>query len=361
MPGGTQRDGIEPMTPALLVDEGPHHAVFSKPAGMTVVAGRGVPRPTLLDVAVERFGEGVRPVHRIDRPTTGLCVVAKTPYGQQALSEAFRRHLVDKRYLAVVEGSPAFDKLDIDARLSRQDDPDARKGPMAHQHVADDGVRALTRVRVLARGDGIALVEARPETGRMHQIRAHLAHVGHPIVGDAQYGATTAYVQGAVMLHAFAVSFPLPQGGRAFVIGPPPAEYVAFLGKRGIVVVPIIDDLRAAFTAASAKAAASSSAPAKRPSSSSSSSSSSTATRPRAPALSSSSQASSSSKPGAAARPAGAKRAASGAKRGAGGSARDGTKARPPPPSLWGRRDAGAPTSGAPDSGGPSPGRRRRR
>ena len=240
------------MTNAVVVDEGPHHAAFVKPAGMTVVAGRGVPRPTLLDVAIERFGKGARPVHRIDRPTTGLCIVAKTAYGQQALSNAFRRHLIDKRYLAVVEGAPTFTKIDVDARLQREDDPDARKGPLAHQRVVGDGeegVRALTRVKVLARGDGVALVEARPETGRMHQIRAHLAHVGHPIVGDAQYGATTKYVEGAVMLHAFAISFPLPQGGRAFVVAPPFREFLAFLQKRGVDGAAIARDLAERFRA----------------------------------------------------------------------------------------------------------------
>ena len=223
----------------IVVDEGPHHAVLLKPAGMTVVAGRGVPRPTLLDLAIERFGSGVRPVHRIDRVTAGLCVVAKTPYGQQAISEAFRRHLVDKRYLALVEGVPSWDKLDIDARLARIDDPEAshggKKGPLAWQTVDDAGVRALTRVRVLARGSSTALVEARPETGRMHQIRCHLAHVGFPIVGDTLYGATRPFTdQRGVGLVAFAISFPLPHGGRAFVVGPLPDPFMAALRADGI-------------------------------------------------------------------------------------------------------------------------------
>jgi RluA family pseudouridine synthase len=224
---------------APLVDEGTHHAVFVKPAGMTVVAGRGVPRPTLLDVAQQRF-PGARPVHRLDRVTHGLCIVAKSPFGQQALTEAFRRHLVDKRYLAVVEGQPGWDKLDIDARLARIDDPDARKGPLAWQTVDPNGIRALTRVRVLARGEGIALVEARPETGRMHQIRCHLAHVGHPIVGDTLYGAKTPWLDDkSVALLALAVSFPLPQGGRAFVTAPLPPTWKAALERARVDVRPV--------------------------------------------------------------------------------------------------------------------------
>lgn len=242
-----------PPSPSLIVvDEGPHHAVLVKPAGMTVVAGRGVPRPTLLDLAVERFGSGVRPVHRIDRVTAGLCVVAKTPFGQQAITEAFRRHLVDKRYLALVEGSPPWDKLDIDARLARIDDPDARKGPLAWQTIDDNGVRALTRVRVLARGDGAALVEARPETGRMHQIRCHLAHVGHPIVGDKLYGAKRAFPdERGVGLLAFAISFPLPHGGRSFVVGPLPAPFAEALAACGIdskVVEPVAEKFKRPLT-----------------------------------------------------------------------------------------------------------------
>jgi RluA family pseudouridine synthase len=223
-----------------IVNQGPHHAVLDKPAGMVVVAGRGVPRPTLLDVAIELFGQGVRPVHRIDRVTSGLCLIAKTTYGQQALSEAFRRHFIDKRYLCVVEGVPAWKKLDVDARLARIDDPDAKKGPLAWQTVSDTGVRALTRFSVLAIGNGCALVEARPETGRMHQIRCHAAHIGHPLLGDAMYGAKERYPdEKGIALVAFAVSFPLPQSGRAFIVGEPPTSFMQLLKERGIDPAPL--------------------------------------------------------------------------------------------------------------------------
>lgn len=251
-----------------VVDEGPHHAVLLKPAGMTVVGGRGVPRPTLLDLAIARWPT-TKPVHRLDKPTYGVCIVAKSTYGQQALSDAFRRHLVDKRYLALVEGSPTWEKLDIDARLARIDDPDAKKGPMAHQTVDDvEGVRALTRVRVIGRSSTHALVEARPETGRMHQIRCHLAHVGHPIVGDAQYGAKGPSQwpdDKGLGLVAFCVSFPLPQGGRAFVVGDVPEAMRKALSDANISAAPIAklaDDFKKLGATAPAK---SSSAHAARP------------------------------------------------------------------------------------------------
>jgi 23S rRNA pseudouridine955/2504/2580 synthase len=239
---------------AIVLDEGPHWAVLDKPAGMTVVGGRGVPRPTLLDLAVERWPDA-RPVHRLDKPTTGCCAVAKTAFGQQALSEAFRRHLTDKRYVAIVCGVPTWEKLDVDARLARVDDPDlpkeraGKKGVMAVQTIDEqNGVRALTRLRVLARGDGVALVEARPETGRMHQIRCHLAHVGHPLVGDVLYGAPLRdFVVGQdVALHACALSVPRPEGGRAFVTARVPAAWWAFAAEKNLSLAAV-DELRTRF------------------------------------------------------------------------------------------------------------------
>ena len=160
---------------APLLQRGEHWLVFNKPAGMTVVSGRGVPRPTLLDLAVELV-PAAKPVHRLDKPTTGCCVIATSTFGQQALSDAFRRHIIDKRYVAIVEGTPTWTNLAVDARLARVDDPDVkiagRKAPLAIQTVADDGVRALTRLRVLARGQGFSLIEARPALRRQRCISA---------------------------------------------------------------------------------------------------------------------------------------------------------------------------------------------
>lgn len=239
--------------PLHILDEGPHHAVLDKPAGVVVVRARGVPGPTVLDVAQERYGAGVRPVHRLDRGTTGCLVVARTPFGQQALSDAFRRHLIDKRYLAIVQGLPSFERLDIDARLARVDEPAARRGPVARQTLDPAGQRALTRVRVWARGEAASLIEARPETGRMHQIRIHCAHVGHPLIGDALYGASE--VAERPLLHAAALSFPAPSGGRRFALCPPPADFVAAAARVGIDALAVFQQIAASFAPAPARPA----------------------------------------------------------------------------------------------------------
>lgn len=206
-----------------VLDEGPHHVVVDKPPGILVVRARGSTSSTLLDLVTDRYGKGIRPVHRLDRGTSGCCAFARTPFGEQALTDAFRKRLVDKRYVCVVEGEPDFRKRNIDARLLRVDDQDARSGPLAWQTVDDAGQHASTRIEVLASAGGLSLVEARPQTGRMHQIRVHLAHVGHPIVGDALYGAEREFAANHVALHAFLLSLPLPGGGRCFVAADVPA------------------------------------------------------------------------------------------------------------------------------------------
>ncbi|MES2504346.1 MAG: RNA pseudouridine synthase [Myxococcota bacterium] len=213
-------------TPLQILDQGKHHLVVFKPSNMVVVTGRGAPKPTLLDVAIAEFGKGIRPVHRLDRGTTGCCILAKDLFGQQALSNAFRKHLVNKTYLAIIEGVPDFKKLSVDARLKRVDTPNNKKS-LAHQTIAEDGERALTHLKVLSTTDGLTLIEARPVTGRMHQIRAHLSHLGFPIIGDILYGSKRDYAPHSLALHAYSVDFPVPEGGRKKIVAEPDERFAA--------------------------------------------------------------------------------------------------------------------------------------
>ncbi|MCP4499464.1 MAG: RNA pseudouridine synthase [Deltaproteobacteria bacterium] len=229
----------------VLVDE-LHFCIVQKPVNVVVVEGRGVPRPTLHELVIERFGKGVLPVHRLDRVTSGCTVFAKTAFGEQTIMEAFRRRHVDKRYLALVEGLPEFNKQMVDVKLLRVDNENAKRGAVAWQTVDDKGQRATTRLRVLARGKRFSVVEARPETGRMHQIRVHLAHLGFPIAGDRLYGAQIALSDEelgahAVGLHALAISIPRPKGGRAFARAPLPGHWQRILDDEGIDVEPMLE------------------------------------------------------------------------------------------------------------------------
>ena len=164
-----------------------HLLVVDKPAGVVVHPGAGNARGTLVNGLLHEFPElAVLPragiVHRLDKDTSGLMLVARTTEAQHALGRLLGRREVSRRYLAVVEG--VLDAgTDIDAPIGR--DPLRR----TRQAVRLDGRAALTRVRVLERFRAHTLIEAILETGRTHQIRVHLASVRHPLVGDSRYGA----------------------------------------------------------------------------------------------------------------------------------------------------------------------------
>jgi 23S rRNA pseudouridine1911/1915/1917 synthase len=177
--------------PLAIVHQDDDLLVVDKPAGLVVHPGAGVRSGTLAhgllhhDPAIAGVGGADRPgiVHRLDRDTSGLLVVARTARAHRALVEAMRRREVRRVYLALVWGDPPEDEDTIVAPIAR--DPRERK----RMAVARRGGRAaVTHVRVLERFGVAALVEVRLETGRTHQIRVHLAHRRLPVVGDAVYG-----------------------------------------------------------------------------------------------------------------------------------------------------------------------------
>jgi 23S rRNA-/tRNA-specific pseudouridylate synthase len=148
------------------------------------------------------------PVHRLDRLTSGALLVAKTRIAARALSRALSRGEVRKTYLAVVEGAPAADAGEISAPLV------TTKGARSHSTIAVDGKEARTIYTISRklRGDR-TLLEVSMRTGRTHQIRAHLASIGHPIVGDKEYGAGSSS-GGRLLLHAWKLRFSHPVSGR---------------------------------------------------------------------------------------------------------------------------------------------------
>jgi 23S rRNA pseudouridine1911/1915/1917 synthase len=225
--------------------------VVNKPAGMTVHPAPGHPGGTLVDALLARFPEmaamaepgGVmRPgiVHRLDKDTSGVMVVARTPFARMELARQFKERTVGKIYLAVVRGLVARERFSIERPVGRH--PVERKRMSVN---SPHGRAATSEVRVLARmaaaGADATLVAVRPLTGRTHQIRVHLASIGHPCLGDRVYGgrqARGAQLEGSFdrqALHALALrlSHPRTAAGLEFV-APPPGDLTGFLAARGV-------------------------------------------------------------------------------------------------------------------------------
>ncbi len=228
--------------------------VVNKPAGMTVHPAPGHRDATLVDGLLARFPDlaavaepdGVfRPgiVHRLDRETSGVMVVARTPHAKVSLSHQFKARTVRKVYLAIVRGLVARDQITI-ARPVGRHPIDRKRMSVASRtpREAVSHVAVLCRFGTKAKGqDAATLVAVRPETGRMHQIRVHLASAGHPCLGDALYGRTSRAGADAGFdrhaLHALMLSFDHPRtGARVDFWAPPPDDFVRFLGARGFAL-----------------------------------------------------------------------------------------------------------------------------
>ncbi len=189
--------------------------VVDKPAGLVVHPTKGVATGTLAAGLAHRYG-GFHLINRLDRETSGLLVVARHALAAQRLTLAIGRRELIRTYQALVAGVPASDGT-IDA-------PIAPVPGAARRAVAVDGKRAVTHYRVVARGAALALVELTLETGRTHQIRVHMAHIGHPVVGDDRYGPQPRQWP-RVCLHACAVTFPHPLTGERIALAAPwPAD-----------------------------------------------------------------------------------------------------------------------------------------
>jgi len=201
--------------------------VLDKPAGMTVHPGAGQRTGTLANAllalsegALSTLGGPDRPgiVHRLDKDTSGVIVCARTDKAHRFLASAFHDRKVEKRYLAIVEGSPREDTGTIDAPIGRS--PRDRK-KMA---IVEGGRNAVTHFTVKERfGKKAALLEVAIETGRTHQIRVHLASRGLPVLGDTTYGRASDLIHRQA-LHALKMSVPHPAGGVLSFEAPVPAD-----------------------------------------------------------------------------------------------------------------------------------------
>jgi 23S rRNA pseudouridine1911/1915/1917 synthase len=181
-----------------IVFEDDHLLVVDKPAGMVVHPAAGNPDRTLVNALLHHcagrlsgIGGVARPgiVHRIDKDTSGLLVVAKTDLAHEGLAAQFARHDLDRRYLAIVAGRPNPARGIVDAPLARSSSNRKKMAIVENGR----GKRAVTHYAMLASLADSALVECRLETGRTHQVRVHMSSIGHPLLGDPVYGSRKAH------------------------------------------------------------------------------------------------------------------------------------------------------------------------
>ncbi|MDR7543294.1 MAG: RluA family pseudouridine synthase [Armatimonadota bacterium] len=224
----------EPIPLEILYEDG-EVLVINKPAGLVVHPGAGRPTGTLAHAVLAHcpdlpgIGGAVRPgiVHRLDKDTSGLLVVAKTEAALRELQAQIQARRARRDYLALVHGAVAIEQGTIDAPLGR----DARY--RTRMAVVASGRRAVTHYRVVERFADATLLELRLGTGRTHQIRVHCASIGHPVVGDRLYGRRpNPWGLRRQALHAFRLTFAHPGTGREMsFLAPLPADMEAALGQ----------------------------------------------------------------------------------------------------------------------------------
>ena len=223
---------------ALVIHQDAEVLALNKPPGLSSQGGRIAVHT--LDELLAAFAKssGVRPrlVHRLDRDTSGVILTARSQPAAAFLGKAMMSRRVRKTYLAIVApGAPEPREGGVEAPLRKES-----QGREAYMRVCEadhpDAQAASTRYRTLAANETAALVELAPRTGRMHQLRVHMALLGRPIAGDPRYGG--ALVLGGapvprLMLHAAALVFPHPAGGETRIEAPPPADFAALADRIG--------------------------------------------------------------------------------------------------------------------------------
>jgi 23S rRNA pseudouridine955/2504/2580 synthase len=248
---GSQEQLLEQRPPApkavgrdfAILYEDEHVLVCDKPSGLAIHPGSGITGDTLVDqvrayLAAPPEGEfKPSPAHRLDRETSGVVVVAKTRQAMVRLTEIFTEGQAHKRYLALAKGRFQRDQGTIDVRL-----PEHQQTMASKQQRGVNMQEAVTHWKRLASGPEAALLELEIETGRTHQIRRHLAAIGHPVAGDGKYGdfpfnrrAKAAFGLKRMFLHSAQLTLPHPVTNKRLSLHASlPAELAAVLPRAGI-------------------------------------------------------------------------------------------------------------------------------
>ena len=220
---------------AMVIAETPAAIVLNKPPGLATQGGSKQHRHVdgLLDAFVEGDAPRPRLVHRLDKDTSGVLLVARTPGSAAFFSKRFSGRKARKVYWALVVGVPDVHEGLIDAALAKQPGTGGEK-----MHVDEEGQPARTRYRVVERaGNRAAWLELEPLTGRTHQLRVHCAAIGHPILGDGKYGGQDAFLTGMVSrkmhLHARRLTIAAPDGGDVDAVAELPEHFAATMEALG--------------------------------------------------------------------------------------------------------------------------------
>lgn len=218
----------------MLLHEDEKVIVLNKPAGIAVQGGSGVNRhiDQMLEAWTSPKGEKPRLVHRLDRDTSGVLVIARTRGAAQKLTAAFRERDTKKTYWSLVMGVPKKREDKISTWLVKEQTPDGDRMRIA-KHGEDGADHAVSFYRIIEQAaQNYAWLEMEPYTGRTHQLRVHAAHIGHPIIGDPKYfeadlnWAFPGGVQNRLHLHARRIDIPHPNGGSLRVTAPLPPHMV---------------------------------------------------------------------------------------------------------------------------------------
>lgn len=206
---------------------------IDKPPGLAVHGAPGDTAPTVAAWFLERYPAEARAfdvdrpgiVHRLDKDTSGVLLLARTPAAQAALGAAFASRTVDKAYIAICDGVPGRPRAVVEAPIARH------PGDRTRMAVVSGGREARTEYELLGDDGNQSLLLVHPETGRTHQVRVHLAAIGLPVAQDSVYGKKRA---GRHLLHAWRLAIPHPSGGTLVITAPLPADMAAAVRSMGL-------------------------------------------------------------------------------------------------------------------------------